>query len=136
MTQNRHAEALYAWNHPTKGTLYIRCGGRRDPDYTAGVRLRGSHQDVSELARVRIEVEQRLEQHRQENARLAHRHGPVCPSAEGNHPKKEVPIKPRAKPPRLRSVFIRQPQIQLLLGGLKKELSLRTSAHAGVAIPG
>ena len=71
MTQNRHAEALYAWNHPTKGTLYIRCGGRRDPDYTAGVRLRGSHQDVSELARVRIEMEQRLEQHRQENARLA-----------------------------------------------------------------
>lgn len=71
MTRFLHAEALYAWNHPQRGTVYIRCGGRRDPDYPEGVRLRGSHQDVSELARVRIEMQRRLEQHQQEFARLA-----------------------------------------------------------------
>lgn len=70
MTQGRHAEVLYAWMHPTRGTIYIRCGGTRDTAYKAGLRFRGSHQDVSELARVRMEMERRLEQREREYTKL------------------------------------------------------------------
>ena len=70
MMQDRHTEVLYTWTHPTKGIIYIRCGGKRDASYKAGLRFCGSHQDVSKLARARLEIERRLEQREQEYTKL------------------------------------------------------------------
>ena len=60
MAAGRHCEAEYAWRHPELGVITVRCGGRRDPSYTAGVRLRGSHQNVTDIVRVRRSIEGRL----------------------------------------------------------------------------
>lgn len=49
MNSGVHAEVQYPWYHPTKGMIYIRCGGVRDDSYTKGVRLQGSHQDVTKI---------------------------------------------------------------------------------------
>ena len=70
MIRSHHAEALYTWEHPEKGIIYIRCMGTQDTAYQNGLRFCGSHQDVSRLARVRLEVEQRLEEKEQEYANL------------------------------------------------------------------
>ena len=52
MSQGIHAEIQYQWFHPTKGLVYVRCGGVRNYTYTKGIRLEGCHQDVSELVHV------------------------------------------------------------------------------------
>ena len=70
MMEGRYSEIMYAWNHPEKGTVYIRCGGRRDESYRQGVRFRGSHQDVSDLARKRMAIERELHRQEQENSLL------------------------------------------------------------------
>ncbi|MDD6038529.1 MAG: EAL domain-containing protein [bacterium] len=44
-----HAEIRYPWNHPALGLIYVRCGGVRDEEYKKGVRISGSHQDVTAL---------------------------------------------------------------------------------------
>ena len=66
MIQFRHAEVMYTWRHPEHGTVYIRCGGKRDAAYQNGLRFRGSHQDVSDLARIRLDMQRRLEQRERE----------------------------------------------------------------------
>lgn len=43
------AEVVYPWLHPVKGMVYVRCGGVRDTSYTKGMRLQGSHQDVTKV---------------------------------------------------------------------------------------
>ena len=52
MTSGSHAEVQYPWNHPTKGEVFVRCGGVRDQAYTDGVRLLGCHQDVTNLVHI------------------------------------------------------------------------------------
>lgn len=49
MISGTHAEIQYPWFHPKKGKIYVRCGGIRDESYTKGIRLQGSHQDVSKI---------------------------------------------------------------------------------------
>ena len=71
MERGRHAEAQYGWSHPTKGIIYIRCGGKRDFSYSGGLRFHGSHQDVSELIQTQMETQQRLEQREKEYTKLA-----------------------------------------------------------------
>ncbi len=68
----RHSEVEYAWQHPEKGVIYIRCGGKRDASYPKenGARLWGSHQDISELVGARKEIESKLEQSENEVVRL------------------------------------------------------------------
>ena len=67
-----HSEVEYAWRHPEKGVIYIRCGGKRDTSYPKenGARLWGSHQDISELVGARKEIESKLEQSANEVERL------------------------------------------------------------------
>ena len=48
MIKTGNSENTYAWIHPKKGRIYTRCGGSLDTDYTAGVRVWGYHQDVTE----------------------------------------------------------------------------------------
>lgn len=49
MKQGQFAEALYRWNHPTKGVIYNRCGGTavRMPD--GSFQLSGYHGDATEI---------------------------------------------------------------------------------------
>lgn len=43
-----YADVIYPWNHPTRGKIWIRCGGVRPKDYEGiGVCIRGYHQDIT-----------------------------------------------------------------------------------------
>lgn len=44
------AEIQYFWNHPAKGKIHVRCGGRRDNTYKNGIRMQGTHQDISGIS--------------------------------------------------------------------------------------
>ncbi len=49
MTSGEHAEVQYPWHHPNGETWIVRCGGVRNPEYTKGTRIEGTHQNVTEL---------------------------------------------------------------------------------------
>ena len=49
MTAGEHAEVQYPWHHPNGETWIVRCGGVRNFDYTAGVRIEGTHQNVTDV---------------------------------------------------------------------------------------
>ena len=65
MTAGEHAEVQYPWHHPNGDTWIVRCGGVRNYEYTAGIRIEGTHQNVTsiihfdekELERGRVEEE-------------------------------------------------------------------------------
>ena len=44
-----HAEVQYPWHHPNGEVWIVRCGGVRNPEYTKGIRIEGTHQNVTEL---------------------------------------------------------------------------------------
>ncbi len=48
MKSGEHAEVQYPWHHPNGHTLIIRCGGVRNFEYKKGIRIEGTHQDVSQ----------------------------------------------------------------------------------------
>ena len=50
MTAGVHAEVQYPWHHPNGDTWIVRCGGVRNFDYTRGVRIEGTHQNVTKLS--------------------------------------------------------------------------------------
>lgn len=50
MTAGLHAEVQYPWHHPDGDVWIVRCGGVRNYDYTRGVRIEGTHQNVTKLA--------------------------------------------------------------------------------------
>ena len=50
MTAGNHAEVQYPWHHPNGDTWIVRCGGVRNFEYTKGVRIEGTHQNVTKLA--------------------------------------------------------------------------------------
>ena len=45
-----HAEVQYPWHHPDGRIMTVRCGGVRNFLYTKGVRIEGTHMDVSDVA--------------------------------------------------------------------------------------
>ena len=47
MKAGEYAEAQYLWHHPNGETWIVRCGGIRNYEYTAGVRIEGTHQNVT-----------------------------------------------------------------------------------------
>ena len=49
MLEGKLSENIYRWEHPTKGTLYVRCGGTSKSDENDRKLLRGYHSDVTEL---------------------------------------------------------------------------------------
>ncbi len=57
MMQGKYAEVQYPWKHPSGKTIYVRCGGAVDAEYKQGVRLCGSHQDVSDVVQVTQNVQ-------------------------------------------------------------------------------
>ena len=50
MTTGIHAEVQYPWHHPNGDTWIVRCGGVRNFEYTKGIRIEGTHQNVTEVA--------------------------------------------------------------------------------------
>ena len=49
MTAGEHAEVQYPWHHPNGETWIVRCGGVRNFEYTKGIRIEGTHQNVTEI---------------------------------------------------------------------------------------
>ena len=49
MTSGIHAEVQYPWHHPSGDTWIVRCGGVRNYAYTKGIRIEGTHQNVTAL---------------------------------------------------------------------------------------
>ena len=49
MTAGEHAEVQYPWHHPNGETWVVRCGGVRNYEYTEGVRIEGTHQNITAL---------------------------------------------------------------------------------------
>ncbi|GEM_PF-1113668 len=47
MISGEHAEVQYPWHHPDGHTMVVRCGGVRNYEYTQGVRIEGTHQNVT-----------------------------------------------------------------------------------------
>lgn len=49
MTAGEHAEVQYLWHYPDGRTIIVRCGGVRNKEYTSGIRIEGTHQDVTQV---------------------------------------------------------------------------------------
>ncbi len=49
MTAGVHAEVQYPWHHPGGETWIVRCGGVRNYTYTGGIRIEGTHQNITAL---------------------------------------------------------------------------------------
>ena len=49
MTAGEHAEVQYPWHHPNGETWIVRCGGVRNFEYKKGVRIEGTHQNVTDV---------------------------------------------------------------------------------------
>lgn len=50
MTEGIHAEVQYPWHHPNGEVWTVRCGGVRNYAYTKGIRIEGTHQNVTSMA--------------------------------------------------------------------------------------
>ena len=66
MTSGEHAEVQYPWHNPNGETWIVRCGGVRNFAYTKGIRIEGTHQNVSELLHYDEEQRKREEKQRQD----------------------------------------------------------------------
>lgn len=66
MTNGEHAEVQYPWHHPNGETWIVRCGGVRNPKYAKGVRIEGTHQNVTELIHYDEELRKREERQRED----------------------------------------------------------------------
>ena len=49
MIAGEHAEVQYPWHYPDGHTIVVRCGGMRNFDYKDGVRIEGTHRNVSKV---------------------------------------------------------------------------------------
>ena len=57
MVGGEHAEVQYPWHHPDGRTFIVRCGGVRNPQYTKGVRIEGTHQNVTAVLHFNMQRE-------------------------------------------------------------------------------
>ncbi|MCQ2483458.1 MAG: PAS domain-containing protein [Clostridia bacterium] len=58
MTAGVHSEVQYPWHNPDGTTMIVRCGGVRNPEYKKGIRIEGTHQDVSAMVHYDIKDKQ------------------------------------------------------------------------------
>ena len=61
MTAGIHAEVQYPWHHPDGHVMIVRCGGVRNFAYTQGIRIEGTHRDVTEVVHVEKQKETLLD---------------------------------------------------------------------------
>lgn len=62
MVSGEHAEVQYPWHHPDGHTMLVRCGGVRNPEYTKGIRIEGTHQNVTEVVHFDEKERMRIKQ--------------------------------------------------------------------------
>lgn len=55
MVSGENAEVQYPWHHPNGETWIVRCGGVRNNAYTRGIRIEGTHQNVTDIAHLEKE---------------------------------------------------------------------------------
>lgn len=61
MLKQGRSEVKYPWNHPELGLIYVRCGGVEDKKFSRpGFRLKGYHQDITEIMVTRQKQEKAL----------------------------------------------------------------------------
>lgn len=60
VTTGQQHEVQYPWRHPRRGVIFVRCGGRMLPDVDGVIRVKGYHQDVSELEAMRGRLRENL----------------------------------------------------------------------------
>ena len=68
--KGEHSEIEYAWQHPTKGLMFIRCCGDLDTSYTEGLRVHGCHQDITDVVQVQQTIESKLKDTQKSYAQL------------------------------------------------------------------
>ncbi len=44
-----HSEVQFPWHRPNGETIVVRCGGMRNAEYAKGIRIEGTHQNVTEV---------------------------------------------------------------------------------------
>ena len=66
MTSGEHAEVQYPWHNPNGETWIVRCGGVRNFEYKKGIRIEGTHQNVTELLHYDEEERKREERRRED----------------------------------------------------------------------
>ena len=71
MTAGERAEVQYPWHHPDGHTMVVRCGGVRNYAYTAGVRIEGTHQNVSDVIHFEETEHARIEQQMMDMAHIS-----------------------------------------------------------------
>ncbi len=60
MTAGVHAEVQYPWHHPDGAVWTVRCGGVRNFAYTKGIRIEGTHQNVTDITHFEKETIEKL----------------------------------------------------------------------------
>jgi len=61
MIQGKHGEVTYPWKHPSKGYIYVRCGGTMGTAKSGTRFLSGYHSDVTEIILKEQETQKKLE---------------------------------------------------------------------------
>lgn len=61
MLLGKHSENTYMWNHPTKGHIYVRCGGMLSVAKSGTKFLSGYHSDVTDIILKEQETQKKLE---------------------------------------------------------------------------
>ena len=56
MTRGEMSELEYAWNHQTRGVIFLQNHGKRNDKYTRGMRLEGCCTDVTEQVEFKMHV--------------------------------------------------------------------------------
>lgn len=69
MSSYEHSEVQYPWHHPDGSTMIVRCCGVRNPAYTKGIRIEGTHQNVTEVIHF---GEQEVERFKNATIKLEH----------------------------------------------------------------
>ena len=62
MIKKGFSENTYVWNHPTKGEIFVRCGGTSKVVPGKGIELSGYHCDVTEIVDAETKQKQLLEE--------------------------------------------------------------------------
>ncbi|MGM9788652.1 MAG: hypothetical protein ACI3ZF_07145 [Candidatus Cryptobacteroides sp.] len=52
IAEGKTSEAQYTWSHPDGSKRLIRCGGQRDWSFKEGIRITGTHQDITGMRHV------------------------------------------------------------------------------------
>ncbi|MBO2517697.1 MAG: hypothetical protein CW338_10615 [Clostridiales bacterium] len=66
MSSGEHAEVQYPWHYDDGRTIIVRCGGIRNYEYKGGIRIEGTHQNVTQTLHFDEEERKREAQQRKD----------------------------------------------------------------------